>query len=450
MNIRKRNLALFTIIILASLGGCTQKGAVTEKSIMMQMKAGESRDFSVNGMKVIFKKVEGNQVVSAQLYLLGGSTETPAEEAGIENFILSVAQNGSAKYSKDEVNDHLARTGAIISSAANNDYTTFSLRCLTRDFDQLWDVYTDALFNPALDPSEVELIRERRTSAIRQAQADPDAWLRVLADSVFYMGAQYQVQPDGTELSISGITLEDMVRYHTDKFVTSRMLLVVVGNLTLDGLKSKVETSFGSQTTGMYKAKMPSDPHMAAASHLKVVERDLPTNYIRGQFSAPSMSSPDYQAMQIASSILRQRLFEEVRTNRGLSYAVASSLGNRISNYGYIYVTAVEPDTTLRVMLKEVRRIQEEAINEKELRDKINVFTTRYYTQNETNAAQATLLASHEIKGGGYRNAENIVNDLKKVTPDDVLRVTGKYMRNFNFVVLGDPSKIDADLFTSQ
>ena len=153
--------------------------------------------------------------------------------------------------------------------------------------------------------------------------------------------------------------------------------------------------------------------------------------------------------MQIAASILRQRLFEEVRTNRGLSYAVSSALGNRLSNYGYIYVTAVEPDTTLKVMLKEVRRIQEEPISDKELRDKISVFTTRYYMQNETNAAQAALLAALEIKGGGYRKVENLVNGLKEIKPEDVLRVTSKYMRNFNFIVIGDSSKIDETLFTS-
>lgn len=449
MKIPIRYLTLITIGLLASLSGCAQKGTVSEKPLMMPMQAGETRDFSVNGMKIIFKKVEGNQIVSAQLYLLGGLTVIPAEEAGIENFILSVAQNGSGKYTKDEVNDHLARTGAQLSSSADNDYTTFSLRCLTRDFDLLWDIYTDALFNPTLDSAEVELVRERRINGIRQAKDNPDAWLRVLTDSAFYRDTPYEVQPGGTESSISGITVEDMFRFHSDKFVTSRMLLVVVGNLTLDRLKSKVESSFGSRKTGIYKAVSLSEPGMAASPHLKIESRELPTNYIRGQYFAPAMSSPDYGPMQIAASILRQRLFEEVRTNRGLSYAVSSALGNRLSNYGYIYVTAVEPDTTLKVMLKEVRRIQEEPISDKELRDKISVFTTRYYMQNETNASQAALLAAHEIKGNGYKNAGNIVTGLKEVTPDDVLRVTGKYMRNFNFIVIGDSSKIDETLFTS-
>ena len=74
---------------------------------------------------------------------------------------------------------------------------------------------------------------------------------------------------------------------------------------------------------------------------------------------------------------------------------------------------------------------------------------TRYYMQNETNAAQAVLLAEHEIKGGDYKKAEKIVSGLRGVTPEDVLRVTSKYMRNINFIVIGDPAKIDEALFTS-
>ena len=59
----------------------------------------------------------------------------------------------------------------------------------------------------------------------------------------------------------------------------------------------------------------------------KLEERALPTNYVRGYYSAPSPSNPDYAALTVATRILRERLFEEVRTKRNLTYAVSAGTG---------------------------------------------------------------------------------------------------------------------------
>jgi zinc protease len=96
-----------------------------------------------------------------------------------------------------------------------------------------------------------------------------------------------------------------------------------------------------------------------------------------------------------------------------------------------------------------VKRLQTEPISAKELRDKITVFLTSYYLQNETNAAQASFLARYELAGLGWQASEKFVDNMKKVTPEDVERVAQKYMKDIQFVVIGDPAKIDRKLFTS-
>ena len=50
-----------------------------------------------------------------------------------------------------------------------------------------------------------------------------------------------------------------------------------------------------------------------------IEDRDIATNYIIGQMDAPKMDSKEGVAMRIAMSVLRDRLFIEIRTKRGLS-----------------------------------------------------------------------------------------------------------------------------------
>jgi len=180
-----------------------------------------------------------------------------------------------------------------------------------------------------------------------------------------------------------------------------------------------------------------------------VVKRELPTNYIMGLFSAPPVSDPDHAALRVGTDILSNRLFEEVRTKRNLSYAVRADLSGLAVNRGSLYVTAVEPDTTLKVILSEVRRLQREPLPAATLAENVNTFLTRFWIAQQSNMGQAQQLGFFEVVGGGWQNLNGFVDAVKRVKPADVQRVAIRYMQHARFTVIGDPTKINRALFTS-
>jgi zinc protease len=407
-----------------------------------------TEEFSVNGLKVILKKNPGNEVVAANLYIRGGVFNLTPATAGIEPLLFDVAVKGTKKYPKEVINAELAHMGTQINGNASKDYSVLNLRCIKPNFDKSWDIFADVLLNPTLDPKEVELSRAQGLTVLRQRRDNPDSYLRDMGDSLFYAGHPYALDPSGTVESVSKISIEQMRQYLQENLVTSKLLLVVVGDIDEADLQKKVSDSFGELPAGDYVPQFPATVTHAAAS-VDVIAQQLPTNYILGYFSAPSIRDADYYPMSMAMSMLQQREFEEVRTKRNLSYAPAAFFQNQFSNCANIYVTAVQPDTTIKVMLGEVKRLQSELISAKELRDKITDFLTTYYLQNETNAAQASFLARYELAGLGWQASEQFVDNMKKVTPDDVERVAQKYIKDIQFVVIGDPAKIDQKVFTS-
>jgi predicted Zn-dependent peptidase len=154
--------------------------------------------------------------------------------------------------------------------------------------------------------------------------------------------------------------------------------------------------------------------------------------------------------MRIAASILQSRVFVEVRVRRNLSYAPDAFLGSQGANTGGIYVTAVDANQAVRVMLDEITRLQNQQVSPDELKATVQQFLTKYYLGQETNAAQAGELAQYELLGGGWRNSVDFIERLRGVAPADVQRVARTYMRNLRFVVLGDPRSIDRNIFTGQ
>jgi len=337
--------------------------------------------------------------------------------------------------------------GTVIGSSLNNDYSVLSLGCTRMHFDRSWQIFTDVALRPSFTNEDVSLVQKRMIVSLSDDTDSPDVYLQRLQERVAYTGHPYVNSTNGTPETIAKFTPDDLRKYHANLMQTSRLLLVIVGDLNPSEVRDLVTASFGKLPRGTYK--METVPQLAFdKSTVAVTPRELPTNYIQGLFTAPPLTSPDIYPMRIASSLLRDRVFEEVRVKRNLSYAPDAFLRTQAANVGGLYVTAVDANQSVRVMLNEIARLQSEPVSADDIHAVIAQYLTTYYLGQETNAAQAGELAQYELIGGGWRNSVDFLEKLSAVTPADIQRVSQKYMRNIRFVVLGNPQSVDPNVFT--
>src|SRR5436190_5088041 len=428
----------------------TQTAASDLQSVIARQ-AALVTEFEVNGLKVLVKRREGSLTVAAQLYFRGGVENINATNAGVEAFMLDVASEASAGYPKDRMRKELARMGTVIGESVSYDYSALAMTSTRANFEKSWDIFADVTMNPSFTKEDVDLVKSRLISSLSDDTDEPDTYLQRLQEKVAYAGHPYLNRPQGTVETITRLSGEDLRAYHKSVMQTSRLLLVIVGDLDAAQLKARITGSFGKLPRGEYKA--PALPQLAFnSSSLEVTSRQLPTNYIQGFYTAPPITSPDIYPMYVASSLLRDRVFEEVRVKRNMSYAPDAFLRNQAANIGGIYVTAADQyaNDAVRVMLGEITRLQREPVSHDDITSIIAQFLTTYYIGQETNAAQAANMAQYELIGGGWRNSLSFLEKLRAVTPGDVQRVSQKYMKNIRFVVLGNPAKIDKSVFVSQ
>ncbi len=441
---------LFLIVLFAPAARAqstqTQATAPDFQSIIARQAALVS-EFDINGLKVLVKRREGSQTVAAGLFIRGGVENIKLDNAGIESLMLNVASEASATFPRERLRKELSRMGTVIGESVSYDYSVLSLMATRSNFDRSWEIFTDVALHPAFNKDDVALVQARMVAALRDDADEPDTYLQRLQEHVAYAGHPYLNRPEGTAESVGRLTADDLRAYHQKVMQTSHLLLVVVGDLDPVQLKQKIAASFAKLARGDYKLQTPP-PISFTASTVEVTRRELPTNYVQGIFGAPSIISPDIYPMRVAASLLRDRVFEEVRVKRNLSYAPDAFLRSQSANIGGLYVTAVDANQAVRVMLNEILRLQREPINQDDITAVIAQFLTTYYMSQETNAAQAAELAQYELIGGGWRNSLLFLEKLRAVTPADVQRVAQKYMHNFRFVVLGNPQQIDKNVFT--
>src|SRR5688500_19397701 len=94
-------LLILTLLSFATVDAQTSGSNVTE--------------FDINGMKVLIKRRPGTPTVAAGLFFRGGVANTTAENAGIENFTLSSAVEGSKSYPRQRLRKETTKMGTAIS-----------------------------------------------------------------------------------------------------------------------------------------------------------------------------------------------------------------------------------------------------------------------------------------------------------------------------------------------
>lgn len=459
--IRRQFLArLFLVAVLvisvqpsyAQSGKTPEKAAVAPQSTVQTVVAKQAAlvsEFDVNGLKVLIKKREGSLTVAAGLFIRGGTANINASNAGIESLMLSASTEATTGFPREKMRSELSRMGTVIGSGSNNDYSVLSLASTRMHFDRSWQIFTDVVLRPSFTKEDVSLVQERAVVALSDDTDNPDVYLQKLQERAAYAGHPYLNDADGTPETISKLTPDDLRRYHDKLMETSRLLLVIVGDLNPTEVRDLVASSLGKLPRGTYKPE-PVPTLTFDKSTVEITPRALPTNYVQGFFSAPSLTSPDIYAMRIASSLLRDRVFEEVRVKRNLSYAPDAFLRSQAANVGGLYVTAVDANQSVRLMLNEITKLQLQPVRADEIHAVVAQYLTTYYLGQETNAAQAAELAQYELIGSGWRTSTDFLEKLTAVTPADVQRVSQKYMRNIRFVVLGDPRSVDTGIFVGQ
>jgi zinc protease len=399
----------------------------------------------VGGLRVLLRVNPAQPVVAARFYVRGGAANADPAQAGIEAMLARTARRGTQRYPKPLLNATLARLGADLGSAAGFDFSVYSLRCLQRDLLTAWDLFADVVARPLLDPAEVEIVRQQMLLERRRLLDSPDGALGERAQTHCYAGHPYAALPYGTDASLHALGADALHTHAALHMTRANALLVLVGDLDPDSATA-LAREFAALPAGERAA--PAPPSLAFPRGALVVEpRDLPTNYVLGDFTAPTLGDADHPAALLGMSVLRDRFFEEVRTKRNLSYAPGASLADNCANLGSIYVSAVDPAAALRVMQSEMRRLADEPLAPKDLADKVGTFITRYHLRNETNQAQAGFLASYELHGGGWERAAEFVARLEAVQPVDVQRFAVRCFRNIQYVYLGDPGRADPRVY---
>lgn len=403
------------------------------------------REFIVDGMKVIFKP-SIKEIISVRLFIKGGTANYPKELEGIEDLALSVAtQGGTKSKNKTEFAMALEKIGTSIGSSSSLDFSDISMSCVKTFWDPSWKLFADAITSARFDEKEFSILRGQAISQAKEAESNPDEYLKNKALQNTFASRNYSKVPTGTVQSLEKITLQQLIDHYNSIVGKQNCFLVVVGNITEADLKQKVSTAFA--TLGQGKKTTP-ELRLEFKPAANIENREIATNYIRGTMNAPAVNEKDGVPMMLAMAILSDRFFVELRTKRSLSYAPSAFYAtSAIKNpYAVFYISSIDPKQSLQVMIEEINKVKNQGFTEKELKDMKESYLTSHFMKLETNDSQTMSLGLSEV-AGDWRKTETFMPDVDKASIVDLNAVFNKYSGSINWTYLGKDSAVTKEDF---
>jgi predicted Zn-dependent peptidase len=254
-----------------------------------------------------------------------GARHESKPQNGISHLLEHMAFKGTARRTARAIAEEVEQVGGELNAATSLESTAYFSRVLKGDEGVALDILADILQHSSY--AEPELAREREVilQEIAGIKDSPDELAYELVQDAAFTDQPVGRPVIGTPKSVGGFGAGELRDFLGQQYVASRMVLSAAGAIAHDELVRHAQALFGSLNGGRGQDGLPAQYVGGLRSSAKPFEQ---SHLVLG-FKGPSYRDPDYLTAQVFSGMMgggmSSRLFQEVREDRGLCYAIYSS-----------------------------------------------------------------------------------------------------------------------------
>jgi zinc protease len=410
-----------------------------------------------NGMVIFLQEDRELPLIQATLRIRGGSREEDAAKVGLVSiFGQAWRTGGTRKRTGDQLDDYLEARAARVETAGGLDSTTVSLNCLKENFADAFDVFLELLREPELRPDKIDLaVRQLHTGIARRNDNPQGILFRESAKLGYGAASPYARQPEYA--TVDAVTREDLLAWHRTYVHPGNMILGLVGDFDTRTMETTLRKAFGSWPRGPAAAKTPAAGTPATApGYYFVAKDDVNQSSIRMVHLGTTVDNPDYYAIAVMNEVFggsfAARLFTNVRSKKGLAYAVSGSVGTAHDHPGLFSVfTSTKSGTTaaaIDALYEEIDNLKKVPPTSEELQRARESLLNSFIFRVDSRAKVLFEKMTYEFYGYPLDFLERYPGAIEKVTAADVTRAAQKYVDKGKLavVVVGKAADFDRPL----
>jgi len=409
-----------------------------------------------NGM-ILFLAVDDElPLVQLSATIRAGSIYEPDHLTGLASITGTVLRSGGTeKWTGDEIDEIVENMGASVETWVGGSTGGAYLSALTEDADKALEILGQILMHPVFDEDKITLAKSQVKAGISRRNDEPmGIAMREFSKMIF--GADHPLARVEEYDTIGSITRDDLVMFHDLFFHPDRMYLVVIGDFEIQDMIAKIETTFA----GWEKAStpLPEDPPTPDFPRTVNVaaKDDLTQSMVLMGHKGIRNDNEHYAAIQVANKILgggfSSRLFNEIRSKRGLAYSTGSQAGTGWRFPGtFVAFTGTKCETSeqaLDIMLEQIELMTTEPVTDKELKNAVDGIMNSDVFNYDTKREVLDRAVIFEMYGYPADFLNTYRDQVLTLTPESVLAACQAVWKpdQLSLLVVGNPELFDGDM----
>jgi zinc protease len=377
----------------------------------------------------------------------GGANQDPVDKPGVATMTASLLDEGAGEYDSRSFHERIEAKAIQLGFSANRDQTSGSLRTLSANQDEAFELLRLAITSAHFDAVDIERIRDQMLSGLRRETTSPNEMASRRWWSTAFPGHPYGRPVRGTLESIPTVAAADLKDYMRRVFARDTLKIAIVGDIDAATAGKFIDKVFGGLPAKGDLAAIPVVRPQGLGQKISI-DLDVPQSVLMLGGVGIARNDPDFIAAFVVNHVLgggsfSSRLYREVREVRGLAYSVFSTLVPLDHTALFMTGTATRADRTgqtLEVLQSEIRRLAEEGPTEEELAKAKSFLTGSYALSFDTSGKIAAQLVQIQIDDRGIDYIDRRNSLVQAVTLADVKRVAKRLLDGGMLVtVVGRP-----------
>lgn len=343
-----------------------------------------------NGLRVpvIFEEDKRLPLVTMQFIFQNSGSITDTTKAGLAKFSARVMGEGTKKLGSSAFAESLESKAIHISSSTGKETFVMEVGCLKEEFADGVKKFSSLLKDPNFTDEAISKVKTTTMGALSSKANDFDYVASNELKAVLFKGTPLANPASGTLESVKSIELEDVEAFIKEHIVSSRLIVVIGGDVDIKAAKLEIEKIINSMPKGKLTPLAYYDVTKEASE--SILKRDTQQAYV--YFGSPyniKYDSDDYYKARVATYILGtggfgSRLMEEIRVKKGLAYSAYARISvSKSSSYmtGYLQ--------TKLDSLEDAQKTVKEVVGE---------FVKKGVTKDELEQTKKFLLGSEPLR----------------------------------------------------
>lgn len=375
-----------------------------------------------SGLRVVTDRMPHLETASIGVWVAAGSRHETSDERGLSHLLEHMAFKGTKRRSAREIVEEIETAGGDLNAATSTEQTAYFVHMLAADVPLAIDILADILTESVFDATELEREKGVILQELGAVEDTPDDLVFDLFTVAAYPDQAIGWPILGTPDHVRSFDRKRIANYLASHYRAGAMVLGAAGAIEHARIVEAVEKAFGS---------VPVAPNASAVAARYVggeqkLKRRLEQAHIVIGFQGASYADPQHYALHVFANAvgggMSSRLFQEVREQRGLVYAINAFNWSYADSglFGLYAATGASQVAELMPVALDCLARSAETLTEAEVHRSKAQLKVALFTSLESPAARSEQIARHLLAFGRVLTREEIVAKIDELTVAEI------------------------------